>query len=214
MKPTSGTKAKKINGSGIIITIIVTIGFAWAIYQLLVLNTEKSSLTGKEMQENEIAAYRSLEFIAAAQEKYIQKDWDGDGKKVYAMFYVHLWRSVNHKGEPIPVNLIPKKLGFAMDISSPLEGYYFVDLRRRRFDLRTRKEFDYTNEWGAAAVPGITGRTGVLTFIVDQSGDIYATSKMHSEPEFPRDPVKSGWAKITSIKELKEFQKKIHYPVD
>ncbi len=205
-------KNKRINITGIIFTIIVTTGFAWAIYQLLVLSGEKIELTVQVMRRNEIAAYRNLKSIAAVQEHYFRKDWDGDGKKSYAVFYVHLWRSVTPKGEPIRVNLIPRKLGFAMDISSPLDGYYFVDLRRRRIDLKTREEFDYEKEWGVAALPGIFRRTGVLTFIVDQSRDIYVTPRMHSEPEYPNDPVKSGWTKIASIKELKEFQETVPYP--
>lgn len=193
-------------------TIIVTLAFAWAIYQLLVLPGEKSGLTGDEMRRNEIAAYRHLKAIASAQAKYIKKDWDGDGKTSYAMFYVHLWRSVTPEGEPVRVNLISKELGHAMDISSPLAGYYFVDLRRRRIDRRNKKEFDYEKEWGAAALPGVYRGTGVLALITDQTGDIYATARMHSEPEYPIDPVKNGWTKITSLKELKEFQESVPYP--
>ena len=210
---TNSLKKRKITITGIIFVIIVTLCFAWVIYQLLVLPGEKIKLTGPEMRRNEITAYRNLKSIAAAQEQYFQKEWDGDGKKSYAVFYVHLWRSVTPQGEPIRVKLIPKKLAFAMDISSPLEGYYFVDLRRRRIDLRDRKEFDYETEWGVAALPGIFRRTGVLTFIVDQTGDIYAAPRMHSEPEYPIDPVKSGWTRIASVKELKEFQETINYPV-
>ena len=210
---TDSSRKKKINIAGIVFTIIVTLGFTWAIYQLLVLPGEKVILSGQEMRRNEVAAYRNLKMIAAAQEHYFQKDWDGDGKKNYAVFYVHLWRSVTPQGEPIRVKLIPKKLAFAMDISSPLEGYYFVDLRRRRIDLRNRKEFDYKKDWGVAALPGIFRSTGVLTFIVDQSRDIFVTARMHSEPEYPGDPVKSGWTKIASVKELKEFQETVNYPV-
>jgi hypothetical protein len=49
----------------------------------------------QEIRANEIEAYGNLKLIAAAQEKYIRKDWDSDGKKAYAIFYVHLflpWR--------------------------------------------------------------------------------------------------------------------------
>lgn len=205
-------KKKKINMTGIIFTIIVTLAFAWAIYQLLALPSEKSKLTGDEMRQNEITAYRQLRAIAAGQEQYIKKDWDGDGKTSYAMFYVHLWRSVTPEGEPIRVNLIPKEVGFAMDISSPIDGYYFVDLRRWRIDRGNKKEFDYEKEWGAAAQPGIYRGTGLLTFLANQTGDIYAAPRMHPEPEYPIDPVKSGWTRIASVEELKEFQKAVPYP--
>ena len=92
------SKKKKINITGIIFTIIVTLGFAWAIYQLLELPGKKIKLTGPEMRRNEITAYRHLKSIAAAQEKYTRKDWNDDGKTSYALFYVHLWRSVTPEG--------------------------------------------------------------------------------------------------------------------
>jgi hypothetical protein len=82
-------KNKKNNVIGIILTVIITIGFIWVIYRLSSLSNEKKPLTGEEIRANEIEAYGNLKLLAGAQEKYKQKDWDSDGKKVYAMFYVH-----------------------------------------------------------------------------------------------------------------------------
>lgn len=184
----------------------------WSIYLLSSLTNEQKPLIGKEIRANELAAYENLKLIAAAQEKYKQKDRDSDGKKGYAMFYVHLWRSVSLAGEPIGVNLIAKELAFAMEVSNTLKGYYYMDLRRRRTDIKTMEEFDYTKEWGAAALPGTRGRTGLLTFIVDQSKGIYVTTKMHVQPEYPHDPGRSGWTRIHTREDLEKFQERVSYP--
>jgi hypothetical protein len=114
--------------------------------------------------------------------------------------------------EPIRVNLIAKELAFAMETSKALRGYYYMDLRKRRIDIKTREEFDYTKEWGVAALPGDRGRSGVLTFIVDQTRAIYVTAKMHSQPEYPHDPGGSGWTRIYSLEDLKKFRENVAYP--
>ncbi|MFC2146822.1 hypothetical protein ACFLRT_05610, partial [Acidobacteriota bacterium] len=90
--------------------------------------------------------------------------------------------------------------------------YYYMDLRRRRIDIKTMEEFDYTKEWGAAALPETRGRTGVLTFIVDQSKGIYVTTKMHSQPEYPQYPGGSGWTRIHTREDLEKFQERVSYP--
>jgi len=196
----------------ILFTILVSIGFGFAIYNLVYPPGVKHELSAREMQKNEILAYKNLKIIAAAQEKYIQKDWTGDGQKSYALFYIHLWRSISPQGDHVPVNLIPRELGFAMDISSPLSGYYYMDLRHWRLDLKNRQEFNYEKEWALAAAPSIYRHTGFLTLIVNHTGRIYATQQMHSEPEHPIAPQKSGWTEINNLQQLQEFQKKIPYP--
>ena len=205
-------KNKKNNITGIILTVIITIGFIWSIYRLSGLSNDRGPLSGEEIRANELGAYENLKLIAAAQEEYKQRDWDSDGKKFYAMFYVHLWRSVSLAGEPIGVNLIGKELAFAMEESKTLKGYYYMDLRKRLIDIKAIEEFDYTKEWGLAALPGTRGRTGLLTFIIDQSNVIYATTKMHSQPEYPYDPGGSGWARIDSRADLEKFQERVSYP--
>lgn len=207
-------KNKKVNVTGIILTVIITIGFTWAIYRLVGLSEDKTPITAARMQANEVRAFAGLKSMAEAQEKYIQTDWDGDNKKVYAMFFVHLWTSVSLQGEPIPVNLIPRKPAFAMEDSLMVDGYYYMDLRKRRLQGNTLREFDYEKEWAMAAVPGTAGRTGVLSFIVDQSKVIYVMPRLHSQPEYPHEPEGSGWRRIDSEAELKKFQKSLSYPVN
>lgn len=204
---------KKINVIGIILTVIITVGFTWSIVWLAGLNNEKNLPDVEEKRANEVEAFRNLKAIADAQEKYKQKDWDGDGKKVYAVFYVHLWRSVSLKGEPIRVNLIPKKLAFAMEASGMVNGYYYKDLRLRGTEGGTGREFAYEKEWAVAALPGTKGITGLLSLITDQTGTVYVTPRLHTGLDFPRDPAANGWTRINTIEELREFQNKVDYGI-
>jgi hypothetical protein len=96
-----------------------------------------------------------------------------------------------------------------MEVSKTLKGYYYMDLRKRRIDIKTRQEFDYTKEWAVAALPGDRGRSGVLTFIVDQTKTIYVTDKMHSQPQYPHSPGGSGWTRIDTLEDLKKFQETV-----
>lgn len=204
------TNAKNV--TGIILTIIITIWFIWAISQLSGPSREQKPITPETMQLNEIAAYENLKALAAAQESYIRRDWDKDGKKTYAIFYVHLWRSVSKDSQPIEVNLIPKELAFAMEVTNPLEGYYYLDIRKRLMEGRKGEAFDYGKEWAIAAIPADRRRVGVLTFITDQTGVIYVTPGIHTQPEYPHDPEANGWTRLNSLDDLKKFQQTVSYP--
>ena len=199
---------------GIIFTLIITIGFIWAVYRLVGLSGDKGPLTAARMQANEVRAFARLQSMAEAQAHYIQTDWDRDGKNVYAVFFVHLWTSVSQQGEPIPVNLIPRKLAFAMEDSLMVDGYYYMDLRKRRLEGNARREMDYETEWAMAALPGTAGRTGVLSFIVDQRNVIYTAPRLHNRQEYPYEPEAGGWKRIDTAAQLKEFQKSVTYPVN
>jgi len=212
-KMNESPKNKTVDITGIIFTVIITVGFIWAVYRLVGLSEDDVPITAARMQANEARAFAGLKMMAEAQEKYIQTDWDRDGKRVYAGFFVHLWTSVSPGGEPIPVNLIPRKQAFAMEDTLTVDGYYYVDLRKRQSEGNTRREIDHEKEWAMAAVPGSAGRTGVLTFIVDQSNVIYVTPRLYSQPEYPYRPERSGWTRIDTGAGLKEFQKSVNYPL-
>lgn len=207
-------KNKKVNITGIIFTVIISVGFMWAVYRLVGLSEAKAPITAAQMRANEVRAFAGLKKMARAQEKYVQTDWDRDGKKVYAAFFVHLWTSISSRGESIPVNLIPRELAFAMEDTLMVNGYYYMDLRKRRFQGNTYREFNYQKEWAIAAVPGSAGRTGILSFIVDQRNVIHASPRMHGEPEYPHEPDSDGWKRIDTVEELKTFQKSVNYPVN
>lgn len=207
-------KNKEVTITGIVLTVIITIGFTWAIYRLMGLSEDKTPFTPAKMRTNEVRAFAGLKMMAEAQEKYIQTDWDSDGKKAYAMFFVHLWTSVSPESEPIPVNLIPRESAFAMEDTLMVNGYYYIDLRKRRLEGNTLRELDYEKEWAMAVVPGALGRTGILSFLVDQRNVIYVTPRMRNQTEYPYEPHAGGWKRIDTVEELKEFQKSVNYPVN
>jgi len=116
---------------GIIITIFATLLFLWAILQWFNLNNWPPRLSSREIQENEFRAYKNLQLISDAQKKYRELALDKGTEKTYASYFVHLWTSVDKNNDPIPINLIPKKLAFAMGPSRAINGYYFIDLQAR-----------------------------------------------------------------------------------
>jgi hypothetical protein len=195
----------KVSITGIVFTIAVTIGFIWAAAQWLHRNANPDKLTVERMQANERTAFSNLKLISQAQKKYKETDWDKDGKKTYVMYFVHLWRSVTTTGEPIKVDFIPKRLGFAMDAARAIDGYYFVDLHDRVWQGNT-KSLDYEKEWAVLAVPVSNGPGGLLNFLADQSGNIFVNSAKYVPLQYPENLAASGWKKIETIQQLIELQ--------
>jgi hypothetical protein len=205
---------KKLNVIGVIVTVAVSAGFIWAAMQWFNRDAGQS-LSVQQIQVNEIQAFENLQMISRAQKKYKETDWDNDGNKVYAMYFVHLWTSVSLKSEPIRVNLIPKKLAFAMEAAKAIEGYYFVDLHERTSGKASGNvPMDYQKQWAIMGLPVNNGQSGMLNFLADQTGSIFVNSAKYVAPLYPENPASSGWTKIDGIEQLKDFQKKTIYPKD
>jgi hypothetical protein len=205
----------QFNITGIIMTIAVTAGFLWMAYQWYNRDSDQSQLSVGRMQADEVHAFTNLQMISQAQKKYRETDWDGDGKKTYAMYFVHLWTSVSTKGEPIRIDLIPKKLAFAMEPAKAIDGYYFIDLHDRvSRQAAGQVSMDYEKEWGVLGLPVKNGQTGILNFLADQTGSIFVNSAKYVAPQCPENPAAAGWIKIEGVEQLRDFQKKIIYPQD
>jgi hypothetical protein len=205
--------AKKTTLTGIIFSIVVTVGFIWAAFQWFTLWSKPRPMTAQDMQSNEQIAFQNLQTIAGAQKKYKEKDWDGDGKKTYAKYFIHLWSSVTTAGDPVFVGLIPKKLGFALESTRAIDGYYFNDLHDRLLpDNIGLQRLDYEIQWAVMAVPASNGQTGMLFLMADQTGLVFVNPAKFVSPQYIDDPVSNGWTKIDTIQQLKDFQKKIIYP--
>jgi hypothetical protein len=204
---------KDLSATGIIVSIAVTVGFVWMASQLYNRDSDRAQLSVDEMKANEVHAFVNLQMISEAQNKYKETDWDGDGKKTYAKYFVHLWTSVNSKGEPVRIELIPKKLSFAMEAAKAIDGYYFIDLHERiSHQASGQVPMDYENQWGILGLPVNNGQTGMLSFLADQTGSIFVNSAKYTVRQYPENPVADGWTKIEGIKQLKDFQKKLNYP--
>jgi hypothetical protein len=205
--------AKKTTLTGIIFSIVVTVGFIWAAFQWFTLWSKPRPMTVQDMQSNEQIAFQNLQTISDAQKKYKEKDWDGDGKKTYAKYFIHLWTSVSPSGDPIFVGLIPKKLGFALESARAVSGYYFIDLHERLLpDNKGMQPLDYEKEWTVLATPASNGQTGLLYFMADQSGRIFVNPAKFVSTQYPDNLISAGWVPIDSIQQLKDYQNKIIYP--
>jgi hypothetical protein len=212
---TEAMQKNQFNITGIIVTIAVTAGFIWAAMQVLNRDSDQAQLPVNRMQASEAHAFANLQMISQAQKKYKETDWDGDGNKTYAMYFVHLWTSVSTKSEPIQVGLIPRKLSFAMEADKAIDGYYFIDLHDRvSRQAQGQVPMDYEKEWGVLGLPVNYGRTGMLNFLADQTGGIFVNSAKYVAPQCPENPAAAGWMKIDGVEQLKDFQKKIIYPAD
>lgn len=196
---------RKFSVPGIIMTVMVTIGLAWAGWQWQHRYDWPRPITDKDRQANSIKAFKNLQLICAAQKNYIQRDWDNDGQKVYSRYLAHLWTTLSQESDPLLIELIPKKLAFAMGSASDLGGYYFSDLPQRALDSKgnTRKN-DYSKEWAIAAIGATYGQTvSRRVFLADNSGIILMKNTDETPKIWPHDPPANGWETITSIEQIR-----------
>jgi hypothetical protein len=205
--------AQQNSKTGIIFSIIATIGFVWTAVQLLTLWKDSDQTITQNIKANEIQTFLNLQTISQAQKKYKEKDWDGDGKKTYAKYFIHLWASVSPAGDSIYVGLVPKKLAFAIEPARAINGYYFVDLHDSFLPANNETQrLDYESQWAVMATTPADGQTEKLYFLADNSGGIFVKSAKYISPQYIDDPVSNGWTKIDSIQQLQDYQKKIIYP--
>jgi len=193
---------------GVLLTVLLSAGLLWGAYAWLGWSTEPTTVSTDEMKRNEQLAFRRLGAIIAAQERYREKDWDGDGKRSYAAFHVHLWQSVDRDGNPVHVGLISRELGFAMVPGFSLDGYVFQSLHSRKpipagsaLSARSGEELNPAEEWAVTAQPAAQSWTGMLPLIAESSGKIWT-------------PVAPGsrWVVVRSLEHLKEIQRSVDYP--
>ena len=158
---------------------------------------------------NEIETFENLKKIFKAQQKYYNADFDRDGIKSFALFIAHLWQTVDKKSYPVETRLVSKKLAFAMGETKAINGYFFMTICLKEVKKVDKKnsesnsgnvgynDFDFTREWAMKAIPASYKFTGMLKFIVTQTGKIYAKD-MNDEriTSVPEDYVPVGWQEI------------------
>ena len=214
MNKSETTQSQNISISGIIVTILVTAGFVWAAGQWLNRNNENEGQSST-MQANEHRTLSHLQLISQAQKKYIQNDWDQDGKKTYAMYFVHLWTSLDKEKDPVAVNYISRDLGFATEAARAVDGYYFYDLHDQMVPGTGEvRPFNYEKEWCILGMPVYHGKTGKINFIADHSGNIYVNKAKYVPAQYPGEPSRFGWTKIDNLEQLQAFQKNISYDTE
>lgn len=205
---------------GIVFTVIVTMFFLWAGYQWLQRNDFPPKLSAAQIQSNEVLAFERLKQICEAQHKYILEDWDGDGQKNYSQFLAHLWQSIDSNADPVIVNLLPRKLAFAMRRPCALDGYIYVDIHYMNSKDKPGyiDRIDPNTGFAVGALPASNKETGLLSFIVTQQDDIYARPLDHitygTRLGFltcPADFAQESWRQIRNIDDLKGFQREFAY---
>lgn len=205
--------------AGTLLTALVTVGVLWAASRWLQGHTWPKPPDEAQIRHDEALAYERLLAIAAAQERYRERDWDGDGQQTYAVFHVHLWRTVDPTGRPVAVELIPRELGFAMARAFALDNYVYQSVHVLAVSGEPVgnaasagrpgvRELDPATEWGVIAKPAVASKQASRVFFVDQTGEIW-THRVHLADRIamPTDLASRGWVQVRSAAHLAELQR-------
>ncbi len=192
---------RSFNYIGMLFTICMSFWFIVLSWQWFTIFTPHP-ISADELFVESKKAYGHLQQIAEAQSRYIKKDWDSDGLLSYAPFCIHLFQSVDLKGKPVRVNFISKKLGFAMGPTKAVDGYYFLDIRKRVTSDNELHSLDYQKEWAIIAAPAINKEIPALYFIADQSGKLYAKKLNHFPTRINEDLPAQGWEIVHHMNDL------------
>jgi hypothetical protein len=155
----------------------------------------KEEILNRRIGENELTAILVSRAYVKAQREYTLKDWDGDGILAYAQKLRSdhgkrnglFWR--NLPGEEVsPLGeLVARawhegykkgKTAFREETPAPFHGYYFKILTRQGKNAPGGK-YNYiingnmVGGFALAAFPSNWGKSGVMTFIVNQQGKVY-----------------------------------------
>lgn len=161
------------------------------------LDTEagKEEILNRRIGENELIAMLVCRTYVKAQREYTLKDWDGDGIFAHAQKLRSdsgkknglFWKAapgeeVSPLGELVAKARMEgykkKKAAFKEERPSPFHGYYFKILTRQGKNASGGK-YNYiingnmVGGFALAAFPSNWGKSGVMTFIVNQQGKVY-----------------------------------------
>jgi hypothetical protein len=155
----------------------------------------KEEILNRRIGEDELTAILVCRVYVRAQREYVLKDWDGDGIFAYARKLRSdsgkrnglFWRAI--KGEEVsPLGELvarawhegykKKKATFKEAEPLPFHGYYFKILTRQGKNVAGGK-YNYivngnmVGGFALVAFPSNWGKSGVMTFIVNQQGKVY-----------------------------------------
>lgn len=155
----------------------------------------KEEILNRRIGENELTAILVCRSYVKAQREYILKDWDGDGIIAYAQKLRSdrgkrnglFWRAtagqeVSPLGELVAKawheGYKKKKAAFREEEPSPFHGYYFRILTRQGKNVPGGKYSYIVNGnmvggFALVALPSNWGKSGVMTFVVNQQGKVY-----------------------------------------
>jgi hypothetical protein len=155
----------------------------------------KEEILNRRIGENELTAILVCRTYVKAQREYTLKDWDGDGIFAYARKLRSdrgkrnglFWRSAPGEAMSPLGELVAKarmegykkeKAAFKEEPPTPFHGYYFKILTRQGKNAPGGK-YNYiingnmVGGFALVAFPSNWGKSGVMTFIVNQQGKVY-----------------------------------------
>ena len=155
----------------------------------------KEEILNRRIGENELTAILVCRIYVKAQREYTLKDWDGDGIFAYAQKLRSdrgkrnglFWRAapgqaVSPLGELVArawhEGYKKEKSAFKEEPRAPFHGYYFKILTKQGKNAPGGK-YNYiingnmVGGFALVAFPSNWGKSGVMTFIVNQQGKVY-----------------------------------------
>ena len=154
----------------------------------------KEEVLNRRIGEDELTAMLVCRSYVKAQREYILKDWDGDGILAYAqklrsdpgkrngLFWRHAQgEAASPLGELVAQARIEgykKEKTVFKEQPVPFHGYYFKILTKQG-EHASGGKYDYiingnmVGGFGLVAFPSDWGKSGVMTFIVNQQGKVY-----------------------------------------
>lgn len=155
----------------------------------------KEEILNRRIGENELTAILVCRTYVKAQREYALKDWNGDGIFAYAQKLRSdrgkknglYWRAAPGENTSPLGEIVAKariegykkeKAAFKEESPAPFHGYYFKILTRQGKNAPGGK-YNYiingnmVGGFAFVAFPSNWGRSGVMTFIVNQHGKVY-----------------------------------------
>jgi len=150
----------------------------------------KDEMANRRVGENELQAIAACQAYVAAQKKYFSRDRNGDKQKEYA---IRLWSSEGTRdglywpvdqesGEELsPLGPLVAEAQLYLEgvkRGVPPYGYYFKILTKQGFSSpggarNYVKDGKMVHGFGLVAWPARYGSSGIMSFIVNKSGEIY-----------------------------------------
>jgi len=168
----------------------------------------KEEVLNRRIGEDELTAILVCRSYVKAQREYVLKDWDGDGVLAYAqklrsdpgkkngLFWRHTHgEATSPLGELVAqarMEGYKKEKSVFKEQPVPFHGYYFKILTKEGAHAPGGK-YDYiingnmVGGFGLVAFPSNWGKSGVMTFIVNQQGRVFQKNLGSDTPKMAQD---------------------------
>ena len=164
---------------------VIILGVVIGLIFLVLLVIPSVGSGGGRMATQQTAAAARLRMIAAAQSAYQRQGFGPAGRPEYAAHYRDLYYAKDASGQPIMV--IDKALAdadFSRPGCVPMSGYVFADIPKDAMGV----PFDYAKEWAVVAWPAVYNKSGRMTLVIDDTGQVFLKDRGADAPPLRRYP--------------------------